>query len=81
MDHGRYISGRLGATALITLLALSCAKISAPSGGPKDTDPPVILKSQPENGTVLFIGKSFTVTFDEYVLLDRISEKFMVSPP
>ncbi|MCK7536283.1 MAG: Ig-like domain-containing protein [Marinilabiliales bacterium] len=36
-------------------------------GGPKDTDPPVILKSQPENGTVLFSGKSFTVTFDEYV--------------
>ncbi|MFZ2286812.1 MAG: Ig-like domain-containing domain [Bacteroidales bacterium] len=81
MDHGRYISGRLGATALIILFALSCAKISAPSGGSKDTDPPVILKSQPGNGTVLFTGKSFAVTFDEYVLLDRISEKFMVSPP
>ena len=62
-------------------LALSCAKISSPSGGPKDTDPPVILKSLPENGTVLFTGKSFTITFDEYVVLDRISEKFMVSPP
>ena len=63
------------------LIALSCAKISSPTGGPKDTDPPVILKSLPENGTVLFTGKSFTITFDEYVVLDRISEKFMVSPP
>lgn len=81
MDHRSYISGRLGATALIMLFILSCAKISAPSGGPKDTDPPVILKSQPENSTVLFTGKEFVITFDEYVVLDRIAEKFMVSPP
>lgn len=81
VDHGRNISGSLGATALITLFILSCAKISSPSGGPRDTDPPVILRSQPENGTVLFSGRSFAVTFNEYVVLDRISEKFMVSPP
>ncbi len=81
VDHGRYISGSLGLTVLVTLFVLSCAKISAPSGGPKDTEPPVILKSLPENGTVLFTGKSFAVTFDEYVVLDRITEKFMVSPP
>ncbi len=63
------------------LFILSCAKIGSPTGGPKDTDPPVILKSQPENGTVLFTGKEFVITFDEYVALDRITEKFMVSPP
>lgn len=81
VDHGRYISGRLGITALVMLFILSCAKISAPTGGPKDNDPPVILKSEPENSTVMFTGKEFTVTFDEYVVLDRITEKFMVSPP
>lgn len=81
MDHGRYISGILGASAFIMLLVLSCAKISSPSGGPKDYDPPVILKSQPEPGTVMFTGKGFTVTFDEYVILDRITDKFIVSPP
>ncbi len=71
----------MGATALIMLFIMSCAKISAPTGGSKDTDPPLILKSQPENSTVLFTGKSFAITFDEYVVLDRITEKFMVSPP
>ncbi len=75
VDQRRYISVRLGATALAMLFILSCAKISSPSGGPKDTDPPVILKSQPENGTVLFTGRSFDITFDEYVVLDKISEK------
>jgi len=81
VDRERYISGRFGVTAVIMLFALSCAKISSPTGGPRDTDPPVILKSEPENGTVMFSGKSFTVTFDEYVVLDKITEKFMVSPP
>jgi uncharacterized protein (DUF2141 family) len=81
VDGRRYISGRLGVTVLVMFFILSCAKISSPTGGPKDLDPPVILKSQPENGTVMFTGKSFTVTFNEYVILDKITEKFMVSPP
>ena len=68
MDDRRYISGRLSVTALVVLFILSCAKINSPSGGPKDLDAPVILKSQPENSTVMFTGKSFEVTFDEFVV-------------
>ena len=81
VNDRRYISGRLSVTALVVLFILSCAKINSPSGGPKDLDAPVILKSQPENSTVMFSGKSFGVTFDEFVVLDKITEKFMVSPP
>jgi uncharacterized protein (DUF2141 family) len=81
VDRSRYISGRLGITALVMLFILSCAKISAPTGGPKDVDPPVIIKSQPENSSTMFSSKSFAITFNEYVVLDRITEKFMVSPP
>ncbi|MBP1665595.1 MAG: hypothetical protein H6Q23_455, partial [Bacteroidetes bacterium] len=29
------------------ILAAGCAKISSPTGGPKDKEPPVILKSVP----------------------------------
>ncbi len=81
VDHGRYISGSLWLTTVAMVFVLSCAKISAPTGGPRDTEPPVILKSLPGNGTVEFTGKSFEITFDEFVVLDRITEKFMVSPP
>lgn len=66
---------------LISLLALGCAKISSPSGGPRDTNIPVILKSLPENGATSFRGKEIIVTFNEYVVLEQITEKFMVSPP
>lgn len=65
----------------VMILAFGCAKMNTPSGGPKDKDIPVILKSVPENGAVNFTGKEIVVTFNEYVVLDKISEKFMVSPP
>jgi hypothetical protein len=69
---------------LITLFvsfALACAKISTPSGGPPDKTPPVVVKSIPVNGTKNFKAKEISVTFDEYVTLDNINDKFMVSPP
>jgi hypothetical protein len=65
----------------LIILAGACAKISVPAGGPRDRIPPVLIKSVPESGTKNFTEKSFEVTFNEYVVLDNINEKFLVSPP
>jgi len=65
----------------IYFIVSGCAKMNTPSGGPKDKEIPVILKSAPKNGAVNFRNKEVVIYFDEYVVLDRISEKFMVSPP
>jgi len=65
----------------IISLAIACAKISTPTGGPTDKKPPVVLKSLPANSTKNFKGEEISITFDEYVILDNINEKFMVSPP
>jgi hypothetical protein len=65
----------------VSILAFGCAKTGMPSGGPKDKEKPVIIKSFPENGSIDFKGKQIVITFDEYVVLDKINEKFMVSPP
>lgn len=62
-------------------LTVGCAKISSPSGGPRDREIPVITASNPVNGTVNFRGKEISISFNEYVVLDKINEKFMVSPP
>ncbi|HOO98069.1 MAG TPA: Ig-like domain-containing domain [Bacteroidales bacterium] len=59
----------------------SCAKVSSPAGGPKDTDPPVVVKSEPASGTTNFSANRISITFDEFVTLDKVNEKFMVSPP
>jgi hypothetical protein len=66
-------------TALI--IASACAKISSPTGGLRDRKPPVVVKSIPENEAKNFREKRVSVTFDEYVVLDNINDKFMVSPP
>ncbi len=70
-------------SVMSTLLILigACAKISNPSGGPRDRTPPVVLETIPANGARNFKGKNIVITFDEYVSLNSITEKFMVSPP
>jgi len=67
--------------ALILIITVRCARQSAPQGGPRDEDPPVVVKSDPPNGTVNFSGNSFEVTFNEYVLLDNVLQKLQISPP
>ena len=72
-----FLTLAVAAYALIS----SCAKVSSPSGGPRDREPPVLVRSNPPNGTVNFREKKIEIIFNEYVVLDRINEKFMVSPP
>lgn len=65
----------------VALIAFGCAKVSSPSGGPRDREPPVVVGCTPPDGSINFSAKEIAITFDEYVVLDKISEKFMVSPP
>jgi uncharacterized protein (DUF2141 family) len=62
-------------------VVLSCARQAAPSGGKKDITPPRIIKSVPAYGSLNFKGKKIVITFDEFLALEKVNEKFMVSPP
>lgn len=77
----RRLFSSLYVIAIISVIAGSCAKISAPTGGKRDKTPPVVVKSTPVKGATNFRGKSVVISFDEYVVLDNINDKFMVSPP
>lgn len=66
---------------LLYFLVSGCAKVNSPSGGLRDREKPVITESEPLSGTVNFRGKEISITFNEFVVLDKINEKFMVSPP
>jgi hypothetical protein len=73
---------RLFLVSFIAVIIIgSCAKISTPSGGLRDRLPPVVVKSVPLNGAKNFKGNKVEITFNEYVVLDNINDKFMVSPP
>jgi len=57
-----------------------CAQIGAPTGGPKDTIPPVLVSAVPAMKNTNFSGKLITLTFDEYINVDNIQSNLLVSP-
>ena len=72
-------------TALILLLSTlflsQCAKIVAPTGGPKDEDHPLIVKIEPPFNTINFNNKKIEITFNEFIQLKDLSSNLVVSPP
>ncbi len=64
----------------ISILGNSCAQIGAPTGGPKDSIPPVLLNANPPNGTIHFKGNRITLTYDEYVQLQKLQDNLLVNP-
>ena len=60
---------------------VDCANVGAPSGGPKDTQAPVILQSVPENESVNFSANKIKIDFDEYIKLKDLNKNLIISPP
>ena len=69
------------ALLLTAFLAQRCANAVAPTGGPKDERPPVVVEAVPENRSVNFVGKKIEITFDEYITLENANQNVMISPP
>ncbi|MDQ3192008.1 MAG: Ig-like domain-containing domain [Bacteroidota bacterium] len=65
----------------VLLLLISCAQVGSPSGGAKDTTPPKIVKSIPENFSTEFKGNSLTLVFDEFVQVKDLNSQLIISPP
>lgn len=66
---------------LVCQLSNSCAQRGRPSGGPKDSIPPVFVNSTPENFTTNFKSKTIRINFDEYIKLDEPTKQILISPP
>ena len=76
---------RLGLNILLLggllLTTVQCAKRASPTGGPRDSLPPVLINASPKLNTVFFDKEEFNLTFDEYVTLKDISKQLIISPP
>lgn len=71
----------LGITIFYLLFTTSCANQGMPTGGVKDSIPPVVIKTIPGLRGTNFRGSDLRFTFDEYIIPDEISEKLVISPP
>lgn len=65
----------------ILLIAVSCAIVRTPEGGPKDFMPPKVVSSNPAPNSVRFDKKSVALNFDEYIELRDLQQNFIISPP
>ena len=66
---------------LTTFITQRCANAVAPTGGPKDENPPVVVEAVPENHSTNFTDKKIEITFDEYVTLENANQNVLISPP
>jgi hypothetical protein len=64
----------------IFYLITGCASMQAPTGGPKDTQPPKIVKETPKNLTRNFNAKEIDIEFDEFVKLTNEFKEVTISP-
>jgi hypothetical protein len=65
---------------IISLTIGGCAQVGIPTGGPKDSIPPVLISAVPKLYQTNFTGDKITFTFDEYINLDDIQKNLLVSP-
>ena len=65
----------------VILTFVNCAKRGNPSGGSKDSIPPIIIKYKPENYSINFTEDEIKIYFDEYIKLIDINKELIISPP
>ncbi len=58
----------------------SCANIVPPSGGDRDSLPPVFIGASPKDSSINVTQQKIILTFNEFVELKDASEKILISP-
>ncbi len=82
MKSLRCISRKFILAACVASLLFACARQGAPTGGPKDTDPPrVDTATSTRNFSTRFSDRRIELAFDEWVTLTDIGTQVVISPP
>ena len=66
---------------VLAAILYSCASIGHPTGGDKDYDPPRFVGSTPVAGAINNKRTKVSLQFDEFIKLEKATEKVVVSPP
>ncbi|HMG89986.1 MAG TPA: Ig-like domain-containing protein [Chryseolinea sp.] len=73
---------RHGHWLIYGLFVLGCARQTSPTGGPKDTIPPILnkLQSNPKNGQTNFKSQQIELAFNESVILNNPKDQIIITP-
>jgi uncharacterized protein (DUF2141 family) len=76
----KYIFSLIFLSFVIIYFLTKCASITPPGGGPRDTIPPVLIRSIPEHKSLNFSGNSITLVYDEYLKIDNLNKQLIITP-
>ncbi|MGB3586379.1 MAG: Ig-like domain-containing domain, partial [Tunicatimonas sp.] len=66
---------------VLLIVAGSCARQGTPTGGPKDSIPPQLVRMYPELETVNFEDNEIEIEFDEYIEGRDLKQELIITPP
>lgn len=69
------------AILLVIIGFYACASTGSPDGGLYDEDPPKFVRATPEPNTKNNTRKKIAIEFNEFIQLEKASEKVIISPP
>jgi len=62
------------------VLNTGCANQIPPTGGTRDSIPPVLISAKPADSSINFTGKKIILEFNEFVTVENASQNLLVSP-
>ncbi len=65
---------------IVVLIINACAQPVAPTGGKRDKILPKLVRTYPLNQTTSFKEKKVELEFDEYVTIDNLPQKLLITP-
>ena len=75
-----FTTGVILLTYFISITGAGCAQIGSPTGGPRDSLPPVLISANPKLLATNFTGNKVVLTFDEYIDVQDVQNNVLVSP-
>jgi len=65
----------------VIIVFSNCAHIASPTGGPKDTKPPMVVSYHPDNYSTNFTPQKVSVEFDEFIVLKDVNNQVIIRLP
>lgn len=64
----------------VSFYIYACANQGTPTGGPRDTIPPLLTESEPANKSTNYRSKEFKFNFSERVNADKLKSQLLITP-
>lgn len=76
----KYLAEGILVLTVSILLLSQCANPKAPTGGPMDSIPPVLVDAIPPAGTLFMKSQEITLIFDEWITAEKLSQNLIITP-